>query len=76
MWIVDGKQVSIEGMREGLKEGEGNADGCHSWFCFDSSLREGRSCDTQVCQSCCDVYCLLLTGYLDTATMSELYDDR
>jgi hypothetical protein len=38
MWIVDGKQVSIEGMREGLKDGEGNADGCHSWFCFDSSL--------------------------------------
>jgi hypothetical protein len=41
IFVSDGKQVSIEG-RLGDLIWWGRADDCHSGFCFDSSMREGR----------------------------------
>jgi hypothetical protein len=53
-WLIcalDGKQVSIEGTLVEVRSSWGDVDGCHSWFCFDSSMREGRSYNTKVSHS-------------------------
>jgi hypothetical protein len=50
-WLTrasDGKQVSIEGAFCVVRHGPRDADNCHSWFCVDSSMREGRGCGSKV----------------------------
>lgn len=50
-WLTgasDGKQVSIEGAFCVVRQGPRDADNGHSWFCVDSSMREGRRCGSKV----------------------------